>query len=99
MFQQDPEGHRYPVSISKRFPGVAGPIDTAFYDRRDSLIYFFRNTLVRMASSFSLWHMTRERVIGSSVHHNPSKLRHLINHAAATCLINLPNNNVVGTVY
>uniref|UniRef100_A0A7N6BVU7 Peptidase metallopeptidase domain-containing protein n=1 Tax=Anabas testudineus TaxID=64144 RepID=A0A7N6BVU7_ANATE len=46
VFQRDPEGHRYPMLISKGFPGVSGPIDTAFYDRRDSLIYFFKNTLV-----------------------------------------------------
>ncbi|XP_041672531.1 matrix metallopeptidase-21 [Cheilinus undulatus] len=45
-FRQDPEGHRYPRLISEGFPGVFSPIDTAFYDRRDSLIYFFKNTLV-----------------------------------------------------
>ncbi|XP_034414735.1 matrix metallopeptidase-21 [Cyclopterus lumpus] len=45
-FRQDPEGHRYPRLISEGFPGVFGPIDTAFYDRRDSRIYFFKNTLV-----------------------------------------------------
>ncbi|XP_026170985.1 matrix metallopeptidase-21 isoform X2 [Mastacembelus armatus] len=46
VFRKDPEGYRYPRSISKGFPGVFGPIDTAFYDRRDSHIYFFKNTLV-----------------------------------------------------
>ncbi|XP_071318680.1 matrix metallopeptidase-21 [Trachinotus anak] len=46
VFTQDPEGHRYPRLISEGFPGVSGPIDTAFYDRRDSHIYFFKNTLV-----------------------------------------------------
>ncbi|XP_061910793.1 matrix metallopeptidase-21 [Entelurus aequoreus] len=45
-FKQDPEGQRYPKKISKGFPGISGPIDTAFYDRRDSRIYFFKNTLV-----------------------------------------------------
>ncbi|XP_056285567.1 matrix metallopeptidase-21 isoform X2 [Pseudoliparis swirei] len=45
-FRQDPEGHRYPRLISEGFPGVFSPIDTAFYDRRDSRIYFFKNTLV-----------------------------------------------------
>ncbi|XP_042364369.1 matrix metallopeptidase-21 isoform X2 [Plectropomus leopardus] len=45
-YRQDPEGHRYPKLISEGFPGVVSPIDTAFYDRRDSRIYFFRNTLV-----------------------------------------------------
>jgi len=48
-FRQDPEGHRYPRLISEGFPGVFSPIDTAFYDRRDSRIYFFKNTLVRIA--------------------------------------------------
>ncbi|XP_058476122.1 matrix metallopeptidase-21 [Solea solea] len=46
VFKQDSEGHRYPRLISEGFPGVASPIDTAFYDRRDSHIYFFKNTLV-----------------------------------------------------
>ncbi|KAM6897088.1 matrix metallopeptidase-21 [Xenentodon cancila] len=44
--RQDSEGHRYPRSISVGFPGVPSPIDTAFYDRRDSHIYFFKNNLV-----------------------------------------------------
>lgn len=48
VFTEDPEGHRYPRLISEGFPGVPGPIDTAFYDRRDSHIYFFKNRLVRM---------------------------------------------------
>uniref|UniRef100_A0A3Q0QQB0 Matrix metallopeptidase 21 n=1 Tax=Amphilophus citrinellus TaxID=61819 RepID=A0A3Q0QQB0_AMPCI len=53
VFRQDPEGHRYPRLISEGFPGVPSPIDTAFYDRRDSHIYFFKNNLVSvMASSF-----------------------------------------------
>lgn len=47
VFRQDPDGHRYPRLISEGFPGVVSPIDTAFYDRRDSNIYFFKNTLVR----------------------------------------------------
>ncbi|XP_050922223.1 matrix metallopeptidase-21 [Lates calcarifer] len=46
VFRQDPEGHRYPRLISEGFPGVSSPIDTAFYDRRDSHIYFLKNTLV-----------------------------------------------------
>ncbi|XP_022599039.1 matrix metalloproteinase-21 [Seriola dumerili] len=46
VFTQDPEGHRYPRLISEGFPGVPSPIDTAFYDRRDSHIYFFKNRLV-----------------------------------------------------
>ncbi|KAM9425831.1 matrix metallopeptidase-21 [Pholidichthys leucotaenia] len=46
VFTQDSEGHRYPRLISEGFPGVSSPIDTAFYDRRDSHIYFFKRTLV-----------------------------------------------------
>ncbi|XP_077407363.1 matrix metallopeptidase-21 [Vanacampus margaritifer] len=45
-FRQDPEGHHYPRKISEGFPGISGPIDTAVYHRRDSCIYFFKNTLV-----------------------------------------------------
>lgn len=57
VFRKDPEGQRYPRLISEGFPGVFGPIDTAFYDRRDSHIYFFKNTLVRIAFLiFSLTH-------------------------------------------
>lgn len=52
VFRQDPKGRRYPRPISEGFPGVAGPIDTAFYNRRDSHIYFFKNSLVRAFSSF-----------------------------------------------
>lgn len=42
VFTVDPEGHLYPRLISEGFPGVPSPIDTAFYDRRDYHIYFFR---------------------------------------------------------
>ncbi|XP_055770561.1 matrix metallopeptidase-21-like, partial [Salvelinus fontinalis] len=42
----DPEGHLYPRLISEGFPGVPSPIDTAFYDRRDYHIYFFKGTYV-----------------------------------------------------
>ncbi|XP_063338908.1 matrix metallopeptidase-21 isoform X2 [Pelmatolapia mariae] len=46
VFGHDSEGHHYPRLISEGFPGVPSPIDTAFYDRRDSHIYFFKNNLV-----------------------------------------------------
>ncbi|XP_041830612.1 matrix metallopeptidase-21 [Melanotaenia boesemani] len=46
MLKQDSEGHQYPRLISEGFPGVPGPIDTAFFDRRDSHIYFFKNSHV-----------------------------------------------------
>ncbi|KAM4623603.1 matrix metallopeptidase-21 [Polymixia lowei] len=44
--EQDSEGRRYPRLISEGFPGIPSPIDTAFYDRRDSHIYFFKGTHV-----------------------------------------------------
>ncbi|KAM4715207.1 matrix metallopeptidase-21 [Anableps anableps] len=46
VFRHDSEGRQYPRLISEGFPGVPSPIDTAFYDRRDSHIYFFRRTQV-----------------------------------------------------
>ncbi|XP_028332466.1 matrix metallopeptidase-21 isoform X2 [Gouania willdenowi] len=45
VFTLDPEGNPYPRFISEGFPGVPSPIDTAFYDRRSSHIYFFKNTM------------------------------------------------------
>ncbi|XP_072883302.1 matrix metallopeptidase-21 [Hemitrygon akajei] len=41
-FTMDAEGNSYPMLISEGFPGVKGPIDAAFYDRRDQHIYFFK---------------------------------------------------------
>uniref|UniRef100_A0A3B5LC03 Matrix metallopeptidase 21 n=1 Tax=Xiphophorus couchianus TaxID=32473 RepID=A0A3B5LC03_9TELE len=46
VFRHDSEGRRYPRLISEGFPGIPSPIDSAFYDRRDSRIYFFRRTQV-----------------------------------------------------
>uniref|UniRef100_A0A3P9IXA2 Matrix metallopeptidase 21 n=1 Tax=Oryzias latipes TaxID=8090 RepID=A0A3P9IXA2_ORYLA len=46
VLREDSDGRQYPRSISEFFPGVPSPVDTAFYDRRDSHIYFFKNTLV-----------------------------------------------------
>uniref|UniRef100_A0A2I4B432 Matrix metallopeptidase-21 n=1 Tax=Austrofundulus limnaeus TaxID=52670 RepID=A0A2I4B432_AUSLI len=46
VFIKDSDGHRYPRLVSEGFPGVPSPIDTAFYDRRDSHIYFFKGTQV-----------------------------------------------------
>ncbi|XP_077482357.1 matrix metallopeptidase-21 [Stigmatopora argus] len=46
VFRPDPEGHHYPRKISDGFPGISGPIDTAVYNRKESQIYFFKNTLV-----------------------------------------------------
>ncbi|XP_062859590.1 matrix metallopeptidase-21 isoform X1 [Trichomycterus rosablanca] len=43
---EDADGQQYPRLISKGFPGVPSPIDTAYYDRRDSHIYFFKGSMV-----------------------------------------------------
>ncbi|XP_062859591.1 matrix metallopeptidase-21 isoform X2 [Trichomycterus rosablanca] len=42
---EDADGQQYPRLISKGFPGVPSPIDTAYYDRRDSHIYFFKGSM------------------------------------------------------
>uniref|UniRef100_A0A8C9TV06 Matrix metallopeptidase 21 n=1 Tax=Scleropages formosus TaxID=113540 RepID=A0A8C9TV06_SCLFO len=41
-YAEDSEGRKYPRLISEGFPGVPSPIDTAFFDRRNSHIYFFK---------------------------------------------------------
>lgn len=46
-FTEDADGQRYPRLISEGFPGVPSPIDTAYYNRRDAHIYFFRGSMVR----------------------------------------------------
>ncbi|XP_027016768.1 matrix metallopeptidase-21 isoform X1 [Tachysurus fulvidraco] len=46
VFSEDADGQRYPRLISEGFPGVPSPVDTAYYDRRDAHIYFFRGSLV-----------------------------------------------------
>nr|XP_015831610.2 matrix metallopeptidase-21 [Nothobranchius furzeri] len=46
VFRQDSEGQQYPKLISEGFPGVPSPISTAYYDRRDSCIYFFKGDKV-----------------------------------------------------
>nr|XP_015202449.1 PREDICTED: matrix metalloproteinase-21 isoform X1 [Lepisosteus oculatus] len=43
VYTQDSEGQRYPRLISEGFPGIPSPINTAFYNRRDSRIYFFKD--------------------------------------------------------
>ncbi|XP_039507116.1 matrix metallopeptidase-21 [Pimephales promelas] len=46
VFTEDSDGHSYPRLISEGFPGVSGPLDTAYYDRRDAHIYFFKGSQV-----------------------------------------------------
>lgn len=43
---EDEQGKSYPKLISEGFPGIPSPLDTAFYDRRKQLIYFFKGSLV-----------------------------------------------------
>ncbi|XP_003479861.1 matrix metalloproteinase-21 [Cavia porcellus] len=43
---EDDQGRSYPRLISERFPGIPCPLDTAFYDRRQQLIYFFKESFV-----------------------------------------------------
>ena len=50
IFTEDPEGVRYPKLISEGFPGAPSPIDTAFFDKRDRNIYFFRGSQVSRIS-------------------------------------------------
>ncbi|MBN3298985.1 MMP21 protein, partial [Amia calva] len=45
-YAEDPQGHRYPRLISEGFPGIPSPVDTAYYDRRDARIYFFKGSEV-----------------------------------------------------
>uniref|UniRef100_A0A8C1TU94 Matrix metallopeptidase 21 n=1 Tax=Cyprinus carpio TaxID=7962 RepID=A0A8C1TU94_CYPCA len=46
VFTEDSDGLSYPRLISEGFPGVSGPVDTAYYDRRDAHIYFFKGSQV-----------------------------------------------------
>uniref|UniRef100_A0A667GZ16 Matrix metalloproteinase-21 n=1 Tax=Lynx canadensis TaxID=61383 RepID=A0A667GZ16_LYNCA len=45
-YTEDEQGRSYPRLISEGFPGIPSPLDTAFYDRRKQLIYFFKESLV-----------------------------------------------------
>ncbi|KAK2876013.1 hypothetical protein Q8A67_020109 [Cirrhinus molitorella] len=46
VITEDSDGRSYPRLISEGFPGVSGPVDTAYYDRRDAHIYFFKGSQV-----------------------------------------------------
>ncbi|XP_029442067.1 matrix metalloproteinase-21-like [Rhinatrema bivittatum] len=46
VLSEDSQGCSYPKQISQAFPGISGPIDAAFFDRRDQCIYFFEDQLV-----------------------------------------------------
>ncbi|XP_048194006.1 matrix metalloproteinase-21 [Perognathus longimembris pacificus] len=45
-YTEDEQGRSYPKLISEGFPGIPSPLDTAFYDRRQQLIYFFKEAFV-----------------------------------------------------
>lgn len=45
-YAEDEQGNSYPRLISEGFPGIPSPLDTAFYDRRKQLIYFFKGPFV-----------------------------------------------------
>ncbi|XP_036295228.1 matrix metalloproteinase-21 [Pipistrellus kuhlii] len=59
-YSEDERGHSYPRLISEGFPGIPSPLDTAFYDRRRQLIYFFKGPWV------FAFDVPRNRVLGSS---------------------------------
>ncbi|XP_078087677.1 matrix metalloproteinase-21-like [Mustelus asterias] len=42
IYTDDPQGNRYPRSISHGFPGIDGPIDAIYFDKRDHCVYFFK---------------------------------------------------------
>lgn len=46
-YTEDPQGEAYPKLISDGFPEIPSPIDSAFFDKRDHNIYFFRGNNVR----------------------------------------------------
>ncbi|KAM4678106.1 matrix metalloproteinase-21-like isoform 1-T3 [Discoglossus pictus] len=41
-FTEDWRRNKYPQAISEAFPGVPSPLDAAFFDKKERLIYFFR---------------------------------------------------------
>ncbi|XP_041053774.1 matrix metalloproteinase-21-like isoform X1 [Carcharodon carcharias] len=42
VYTEDPQGNRYPRPISHGFPGIDGPIDTIYFEKRDHCLYFFK---------------------------------------------------------
>ncbi|XP_069774061.1 matrix metalloproteinase-21-like [Narcine bancroftii] len=58
-YTQGPRGVRYPKLISSGFPGISGPINAAFFDRRDQCVYFFKDNMV---TAFNV--NTNLRVVG-----------------------------------
>lgn len=57
VFANDSLGRSYPRLISDDFPGVIGPVDTAYYDRRDAHVYFFKGSQVSVMLHFLTLHI------------------------------------------
>lgn len=51
---EDEQGKSYPKLISEGFPGIPSPLDTAFYDRKKQLVYFFKGSFVSRLCSLVL---------------------------------------------
>ncbi|XP_063784479.1 matrix metalloproteinase-21-like [Pseudophryne corroboree] len=51
VYTEDWKKNKYPQLISEAFPGVSSPVDAAFFDKKERLIYFFRENNV---TAFSL---------------------------------------------
>ncbi|XP_071982572.1 matrix metalloproteinase-21-like isoform X2 [Engystomops pustulosus] len=64
-YLQDSEGHIYPRLISEGFPGISGPIDTAFYDRKERNVFFFRGQ-----NGINVWRMVGDRGRQDNLPHN-----------------------------
>ncbi|XP_066445622.1 matrix metalloproteinase-21-like [Eleutherodactylus coqui] len=45
-YTEDWKKNKYPQLISDAFPGAPSPVDAAFFDKKDRLIYFFRGNNV-----------------------------------------------------
>ncbi|XP_053575424.1 matrix metalloproteinase-21-like [Bombina bombina] len=46
VFSADSQRHRFPQPIERGFPGISGPIDTAYYNRTAQTVYFFTGNMV-----------------------------------------------------
>ncbi|XP_075066264.1 matrix metalloproteinase-21-like [Mixophyes fleayi] len=46
VYTEDWKKNKYPQLISEAFPGVSSPIDAAFFDKKERLLFFFRENNV-----------------------------------------------------
>ncbi|XP_051888834.1 LOW QUALITY PROTEIN: matrix metalloproteinase-21-like [Pristis pectinata] len=49
VYSEDPQGNRFPRPIAQAFPGIEGPIDTVYFDKRDHCLY-----LLQRVTAFSV---------------------------------------------